>query len=310
MNTGYMPTVRQLQAFLAVYRLRKLGAAAAQLFVTQSAVSVLIRQLEQGLGVRLFERTTRSLQPTQAAHDALVIAERILRDLGALSAGFRDVRDLRRGQVSLVMTPTLAGMLLPPVVEAFSQQHPEIRLNVSDCAPDQFLTRIVGEHVDFGIGTPEHAGDEVRQQTLLRDHLAVVCRPDHPLAKLRKVRWADLEEHAVITGRAGYGVRQLVDLAAAGAGVTLRVTGEVSFQSTALWMAASGMGAAIMPTAYARQSVHTQLVVKVLHEPRVPRDVYIVTKRGRHLSPACEAFLQALQAHTSRPPGSRNRFPG
>lgn len=303
MNKAYMPTVRQLQAFMAVYRLRKLGAAAAQLFVTQSAVSVLVRQLEEGLGVRLFERTTRSLQPTQAAHDALVIAERILRDLDALSAGFRDVRDLRRGQVSLVMTPTLAGMLLPPVVQAFAREHPDIRLRVSDCAPDQFLTRIVGEHVDFGIGTPEHAGNEVEQQTLLRDHLAVVCLPDHPLARVRRVRWTDLRDHAVITGRPGYGVRKLVDLAAAEAGVELRVADEVSFQSTALWMVASEMGVAIMPTAYARQSSWQPLVVKELHEPRVPRDIYIVTKRGRNLSPACEAFVQALRV-ASRPAGA------
>lgn len=295
MNQTYVPTVRQLQAFMAVYRLRKLGAAGAQMFITQSAVSVLIRQLEEGLGVRLFERTTRSLQPTQAANDALVIADRILRDLDALSAGFKDVRNLKRGQVSLVMTPTLASMLLPPAVQAFAQQHPDIRLMVSDCAPDQFLTRIVGEHVDFGIGTPEHAGDEVHQQTLLRDHLALVCLPDHRLARARKVRWKDLHELPVITGRAGYGVRQMVDLAAAGAGVELRVAGEVSFQSTALWMVSSGMGVAIMPTAYVRQSAYKDLVIKVLHEPQVPRDVYIVTKRSRHLSPACEAFLQVLR---------------
>lgn len=296
MNQGYLPSVRQLQAFMAVYRLRKVSAAASQLFVTQSAVSVLIRQMEDGLGVRLFERTTRSLQPTQAAHDALVIAERILRDLDALSSGFRDVRGLRRGQVSLVITPTLAGMLLPPVVQAFSREHPDIRLIVSDCAPDQFLMRIVGEHVDFGIGTPEHAGDEVQQETLVRDHLSVVCLADHPLARKRRVRWADLAGHEVITGRPGYGVRQLVDLAAAGAGVELRVASEVSFQSTALWMTASGMGPAIMPTAYARQSAYSQLAVKVLHEPKVPRDLYIVTKRGRHLSPACAAFVQVLRA--------------
>jgi DNA-binding transcriptional LysR family regulator len=295
MNQAYLPTVRQLQAFMAVYRMRKLGAAAAQLFVTQSAVSVLIRQLEEGLGVRLFERTTRSLQPTEAAHEATVIAERILRDLDTLSAGCRDARDLRRGQVSLAITPTLASMLLPAAVRAFAQEHPGIQIHVNDCAPDQFLTRIVGEQVDFGIGTPEHAGDEVQQQTLLRDHLAVVCSPEHPLGRLAKVRWADLAGHPVIAGRPGYGVRRLVDLSAAKAGVELRVATEVSFQSTALWLTDCGTAASIMPTAYARQSAYSRLVVKTLHEPRVPRDVYVVTKRGRHLSPACEAFLRTLR---------------
>lgn len=301
MNQAYLPTVRQLQAFMAVYRLRKLGAAAAQLFVTQSAVSVLIRQIEDGLGVRLFERNTRSLQPTDAAHEMMVIAERILRDLDTLSAGCRDARELRRGQISLAITPTLASMLLPAAVRTFAHEHPGIQIHVNDCAPDQFLTRIVGEQVDFGIGTPEHAGDEVQQQTLLRDHLAVVCAPDHPLARLTKVRWVDLAEHPVIAGRPGYGVRRLVDLSAAQAGVTLRVANEVSFQSTALWMADCGIAVAIMPTAYARQSAYKRLVVKTLSEPRVPRDVSVVTKRGRHLSPACEAFVQTLRKSMKQP---------
>lgn len=295
MNEAYLPTVRQLQAFIAVFRLRKLVAAAAQLFITQSAVSVLIRQLEEGLGVRLFDRTTRSLQPTEAAHEAMVIAERILRDLDTLSAGCRDARDLRRGQVSLAITPTLASMLLPVAVHTFAQEHPGIQIHINDCAPDQFVTRIVGEQVDFGIGTPERAGVEVQQQTLIRDQLAVVCYPDHPLARLSKVRWADLADHPVIAGRPGYGVRRLVDLSAAQAGVELRVASEVSFLSTALWLTDCGMAAAIMPSAYAKQSAYRRLVVKTLHEPRVPRDVYVVTKQGRHLSPACEAFLHTLR---------------
>lgn len=280
---------------MAVYRLRKLGAAAAQLFITQSAVSVLIRQLEEGLGVRLFERTTRSLQPTEAAHEATVIAERILRDLHALSFGCRDVRELRRGQVSVAITPTLASMLLPATVRAFTREHPGIQIHINDCAPDQFLARIVGEQVDFGIGTPDHAGDDVQQQTLLRDHLAVVCCPTHPLATLRKVRWADLSGHAVVAGRPGYGVRRLVDLSAAKAGVELQVASEVSFQSTALWLTDCGTAVCIMPSAYAKHSSYSRLVVKVLHEPRVQRDVYVVTRRGNHLSPACEAFLFTLR---------------
>lgn len=305
MNKGYLPTVRQLQAFMAVYRLRKLGAAAAQLFVTQSAISVLIRQLEEGLGVRLFERTTRSLQPTEAAHETVAIAERILRDLETLSAGCRDARELRRGQVSVAITPTLAAMLLPDAVRTFTQTYPGIQVHVNDCAPNQFLTLIVGEQADFGIGTPEHAGGEVEQQTLLRDELAAVCAPDHPIAQLPKVRWADLADHPVITGRPGYGVRHLIDLSATSAGVGLRVANEVSFQSTALWMADCGMAVAIMPTAYARQSsLASRLVVKPLYQPRVPRDVYVVTKRGRHLSPACEAFVHTLR-QSMKPRGRR-----
>lgn len=295
MNTNFSPTIRQLRAFLAVYQLRKLSTAAQRLFVTQSAVSMLIRQLEDGLATRLFDRTTRSLKPTAAAEQMMVTVERILRDVDSLSNDFRELATLERGRVTLAITPTLAGFLLPGAMRAFNEQHPKVRVLVNDCAPDQFISRIIGEHVDFGIGTPERPGTEVEVQRLMRDHLALVCRNDHPLAKARVVRWSDLGKHPVITVRPGYGVRPLIDGTAAEAGVALDVVNEVSFLSTAIWMTAAGMGASIMPSAFARAEADPSLVVKVLSAPRVSRDISIVTKRGHSLSAAARAFIEALK---------------
>ena len=291
----FSPTIRQLRAFLAVHQLRKLSAAAQRLFVTQSAVSMLIRQLEEGLGTRLFDRTTRSLKPTAAANEMLPTAERILRDVDSLSTDFRELATLERGRVSVAITPTLATFLLPAAIRSFSEEHPKVRVMVNDCAPDQFISRILGEHVDFGIGTPERPGAEVEVERLMRDHLALVCRDDHPLAKARVVRWTDLGGYPIITVRAGYGVRPLIDGTAADAGVALDVVNEVSFLSTAIWMTASGMGASIMPSAFARAAGDPSLVIKVLSAPRVSRDISVVTKRGHSLSVAARALIDAIK---------------
>lgn len=295
-NAGFTPSLRQLRAFRAVYQLRKLSAAAEQLSVTQSAISVLIRQLEEGLGARLFDRTTRSLRPTSAAAEAIVVAERILRDVDSLGAGLRDLSELRRGRVSLAVTPTLGEILLPKVVRRFRQLHPEVGVVIDDCSPDQFVSRIVGEHVDLGLGTPERAAADVDTHKLLGDHLALVCRQDHPLARRRNLHWRDLQGHAVVTVRPGYGIRPLIDGAAANAGVQLDVVNEVSFLSTALWMAQSGLGAAIMPSGYVRDPARQEVVVRKLQGPVVSRDISIVTKRGRSLSPAAQALVDVLRA--------------
>ena len=293
-GAGFTPHPRQLRALLAVYRLGKLGAAAEQLHVTQSAVSVLLRQLEQGLGARLFDRTTRSLRATPAGHEAVVVAERVLRDIDALGAGLRDLSALRRGRIRIAITPTLAEIVLPRVVQRFAAAHPEIGIAIDDCAPDQFVGRVSGEHVDFGIGTPERAAADVDTQRLLRDHLALVCPPDHALARRRSVRWADLGGVPVITVRPGYGIRPLIDGAAAHAGVALQVVNEVSFLATALWMTASGLGASIMPSAFATHGAGASLLVKAL-SPRVSRDIFVVAKRGRSLSPACRRFIEVMR---------------
>lgn len=298
----FSPSLRQLRAFVTVYQLRKLSAAAEQLFITQSAVSVLIRQLEEGLGIRLFDRTTRSLQPTQAAQEALAVAERILRDLDSLGAGLQDLTGLRRGRVCVAITPTLAEILLPSVIRTFSARHPEIRVVIDDCAPDQFVPRIIGEQVDFGIGTPERAGVDVDAETLVRDHLSLVCTRDHPLASRKAVRWRDLEGLPLSTVRPGYGIRPLIDLSAAKAGISLNVINEVAFLSTALWMTGCGVGVAVMPAAYVTYSRDPGLVAKTLTAPKVSRDISVVTKRGRSLSPAAQCFIDVLRAELVRQP--------
>lgn len=297
MNTEsrFVPSMRQLRAFAAVYHLRKVSAAAEQLSVTQSAVSLSLRQLEDGLGARLFDRTTRTLQATQAAHEAIVLAERILRDAEALGAGTLELSQLRRGRVSVAVTPTLAELLLPAAVVRFRERHPGIHIDINDCAPDQFVARVVGEQVDFGIGVPEQAGADVDTDTLVRDHLGVVCPAGHPLAGRTRLRWADLDGHPVITVRPGYGVRPLIDASAARAGVRLRVVHEVTFLSTALWMTECGLGVSIMPSAYALHAPIEGLVLRPLSHPRVSRDIVVVSKRGHTLSLAARAFVKEVQ---------------
>jgi DNA-binding transcriptional LysR family regulator len=170
-----------------------------------------------------------------------------------------------------------------------------VRVVIDDCAPDQFVSRVLGEHVDFGIGTPERAAADVEAQRLVRDHLSLVCRQQDALATIKTLRWADLQGQGVITVRPGYGIRPLIDGAAASAGVQLNVVNEVTFLSTALWMTACGLGPSIMPSAYARHSGDRDLVARKLTHPIVSRDISVVTKRGRSLSPACESFLAVLR---------------
>lgn len=103
--------------------------------------------------------------------------------------------------VCVAVTPTLAAFAMPPVIHRFAALCPDIRVVVDNCAPDQFMSRVIGEHVDFGIGTPEKMLADADLQTLMPDHLSLVCTPDHALAKQKSVRWADLAGHPVITVR-------------------------------------------------------------------------------------------------------------
>jgi DNA-binding transcriptional LysR family regulator len=298
-------SIKQIRAFVAVYRLGRLAAAAQELSVTQSAISVAIRQIEEVLDVRLFDRTTRTLEPTSAAHEAINLAERILQDIERLGTEIRQLGERKRGRVIVAVTPAVAAALLPPTVRKFAQCYPSIRLVIVDCAPDQFLPRIVSEQVEFGIGSPEPGSSEVELQTLLQDRLCLVCSKAHPLARRREVRWRDLQGTPIIAVRPGYGVRRLIDSVANKAGVSLTIAQEVGFISSALWMTASGLGVSIWPAALVRRLSDAQVVLRPLVAPVVERPIYVVLKRGRSLSPASQTFIDLLKTDLSLPAAHR-----
>lgn len=294
-------SIKQIRAFVAVYRLGRLAAAAQKLSLTQSAISVAIRQIENVLDVRLFDRTTRTLEPTSAAHEAISLAERILQDVETLGTEVRQLGERKRGRVNLAVTPAVAAALLPATVRKFAERYPAIHLVIDDCAPDQFLPRIVSGQVEFGIGSPEPSSSEVELQGLLQDRLCLVCSKGHPLARRREVRWRDLQGTPVIAVRPGYGVRRLIDSVASKAGISLTVAQEVGFISSALWMTASGLGVSIWPAALVRHLSDAQVLLRPLVAPVVERPIYVVLRRGRSLSPASQTFVDLLRSELSAP---------
>ncbi|MBO6719216.1 MAG: LysR family transcriptional regulator [Rhizobiaceae bacterium] len=299
-------TLKQLRAFASVYRLGKLSAAAEELGVTQSAVSVLIRQVEETLNTRLFDRTTRSLAPTAAAEEAFGIAERILQDVATLGSNFRDLSEGSRGRVRLAATPGTAMTVLPETARRFSRRYTNIEFVLDDCAPNQFLPLISSERVELGIGVPPHAAAEFDSEPILEDRMVIVCARDHPFAALEQVRWTDLRDVPVIAFRYGYGVRQLLEATAGKMGFEPRIVHEVGFLFTAAWMAASGLGVTILPAALARLQVDTGLITRPLVEPEVTRVLALITKKGRSLSPACRLFVGVLNEVIAEERGERS----
>lgn len=288
------PTVKQLRAFEAVYRTGKVATAAAELALTQSAVSMLLKQLESKLGSSLFDRTTRALHPTDAAHVLADAAGRLLKELDGLAADLRQ-QGGRTTKVRLAVTPAVAQALMPRALRRLAEENPEVRVVMDDCAPDQFVASIVAERVDFGVGILDQEHPELASEVLLRDQLHLVLPPAHPLAGERKVlRWAGLAGCPLILVKPGYGIRMRIDAAAAQAGVALDVVHEVSLYATALAMVKEGLGAAVLPGSLLREGAEG-LVARRLVAPGVARSVSLVTKRGHSLSPAARKLLACLQ---------------
>lgn len=294
MNPIGRVNLRALRAFVEVYRWRKLSAAAERLHLTPSAVSILVRQVEEAVGGRLFDRTTRTLSPTDAATRMLPIAERVLRDVDILETEFGSA-SVPAGRVAIAVTPTLALTILPPILQSFEQAHPQVKVSLVDGDARQFVPRILEGEVDFGIGVPGQALADLMERTLMQDHLCVACLPTHPLAKKKTVRWLDLAQFPLITVKPGYGIRKSIDEATHRAGAALQFRHEVSLLITALAMTSSGLGPSIVPGELVGLSGFSQLTVRRIQQPLVVRNISLVQKRKRTLSDAAELFISHAQ---------------
>lgn len=289
-----LPSVRQLRAFAAVYYTGQVSAAAEQLALTQPAVTVLLRELEERLGVKLFDRSTRSLRRTEAATEAIAYVERVLMDLEGLGDSMAELAHVRRGRLCIATTATIAQTVLPPMLRRFLDLHPTVRVDVQDVAPANFVETVLAGRVDLGIGTLEAPVSGLREQVFLRDNLVAAAPASPGFPADRPITWRQLADLPLVTVKSGYGVRRRIEAAAESAGVQLQIAHEVSLLSTALAMAASGLGVAVVPGSLLQYGAHAQLVARRLARPSVERNTAFVYQKERSLAPAAQAFVDLL----------------
>ena len=287
-------SLRQLRALAALVRSGSFTQAAISLHITQSALSSLIKELEQNLGVRLVERTTRSIALTEAGRGFVPMVDKLLDDLDIALDTMADLKALRRGVVRVSAPQLMACTLLPQVIAAFRHQHPGIQVRLADCAVDGVLTRVATGEADFGIGPERNAGRDISGDLLFEVPFMVVFPQDHALAELPRICWADAVAHPFITLQGQFAERLSLDLDGALRKINLHPNNEVTFMTTALSMVAAGLGiSACLPYAQSLVQLHG-LRMEPLHEPQVERKFLVYKRTAASLSPAAERFRTFL----------------
>ncbi|MDE5445059.1 LysR family transcriptional regulator [Bradyrhizobium sp. CSA207] len=287
MNT----TLRQLLAFTGVYRTHSITRAARELGITQSAASLLIQQLEVQLGVKLFDRSTRSVQPTLAADEAFHAAERMLGDARGLSRRMRDLAQARAGRVAFVASAGAASALLPAVLAKFGATYPDIEIDMQDVAADDLVPRLIATDAEFAIGSVEGEIAEMTIETLTRGRLSAIGRRTADFAARRALTWDELAQLPTIAMRRETRIRMQIDQALGAQGKHLAPTYQVTLINTALAMTAQGLGLAILPATMLPADQFPTLIAKPLVRPAITRPVSLLQRQGRTLSPAAQAFV-------------------
>lgn len=289
-------TLRQLRAFTAVYRTRSITRAARELGITQSAASLLIQQLEIQLGVKLFDRSTRSVQPTLAADEAFHAAERMLSDALGLSRRMRDLAQARAGRVAFVASAGAASALLPLVLAKFRATHPDIEIDMRDVAADDLVPRLIATDAEFAIGSVEGEFAEMTIETLTHGRLSAIGRRTTEFVARRSLTWDELTQLPTIAMRRETRIRMQIDQALGTQGKRLSPSYEVTLINTALAMTAQGLGLAILPATMLPADQFPTLIARPLVRPAITRPVSLLQRQDRTLSPAAQAFVATARA--------------
>lgn len=283
-------TLRQLRAFVAVARTGSFTLAAESLHITQSALSGLIKELEQVLGVRVVDRSTRRIHLSDMGRELFPLAEKILSDLDRVLRDVAERKSLQGGFVRVAAPQLMASTLLPEVIAAYNAAHPGVRVKLVDSVVESIVSRVFSGEVDFGIGPERDPNSDIDTEAIFEGRFMAVFPKNHPLNTLDEVSWADLLTYPFISLQGQFTKRLMLDLREAAGDINFSPTNEVAFMSTALAMVNAGLGVTACLT-YASSLVDLyQLEMRPLVAPVVHRRFFIFTQNCRSLTPAAESF--------------------
>jgi len=298
--------LNDLLAFRAVAELANFRKAAESVHLSQPAFSRRIEKLEQALGVRLLERTTRRVTLTAVGREFERKVRELLDDLDSTLLGIRGVAATRMGEVTVACVPSTVYYYLSEVIRRYHDVSPKVRVKVLDAGANEVLASVARGEADFGLNFMGAQEGELDFQPLGEERFVAACRRDHPIAKMRRVTWAELARHDFISVARSSGNRLLLDQALAGVEHRPQSIYETQHVTTTLGLVEAGLGVAAVPAMAMPGPDHPLLVSVPLVEPVVTRKIGLIRRRGRSLSPAAQQLFDLfMEVRGARPRRTR-----
>jgi DNA-binding transcriptional LysR family regulator len=293
--------LRQLRYLEAVVRHRHFTRAGEELHVAQSALSQQVRGLERELGIQLLQRTTRSVELTEAGALVAVHARAVLAEVAALQAEVDALKGLVRGSITVGALLFGGELDIPALLAEFGEAHPGIEIGLREGSVARVSAGLRDGSVDLMFALEREPSSEFSRIALSREQLVAVFAPSHPLAGSEPLELAALSGQRLIAFGPGSSVRALLDERFARAGARPVIALENNDLALLRALVARGVGAAIMPASFAGLPGQP-LSVRPLSPP-IAMTVALWWRGDRELSPAARAFREFVVA---RRPGQRD----
>jgi DNA-binding transcriptional LysR family regulator len=293
-------TLRQLKIFAAVARHLSHSRAAQELFLSQPAVSMQIKQLEQSVGLPLFDQVGKQIHLTEAGREMQHYSRAIEQQLDEMDALFGEMKGLERGRLNISAVST-ANYFMPQLLAKFIQLHPKIQVSLHVANRDAVIKQLAENSADFAIMGQPPEGTDMLAQPFMQNPLVVIAAPSHPLAKIRRIKPKQLAQEIFLLREQGSGTRGVVERYFTSHRIKLPTNMEMDTNEAIKQSVQAGMGLGII----SRHAIELELetrrltILNVEHFP-ILRDWHIVHRKNKRLSTASHTFKEFLLAEAKK----------
>ncbi len=292
--------LHQLRGFFEIAREGSFTRAADKLFLTQPAISLQIKALEEELGEVLFERQRKGIRMTPAGEILYGRAQEVFERLEMAREEIAALQDELQGLLVIGTSDTNCTYILPPVLQEFRTEYPRVEIDIRNRMSPEVVHLVLDNEVDFGLTTLPVRQRSLVSETLFQRRDVLICQPDHAFGRRKYVRLQELVEYPLLALERGSTSRQLMEDAFRQTEVTPQVGMNLGSIEVIKCFVEVGMGIALVPEVAVTEEVEAGRLVAIRVRGLKARSIGLIEHQGRRRSPAAQAFLEMLKENLQK----------
>ena len=290
-------TLKQLKAFLVLARTLNYANAANELCLSQSALSLSIKTLEEELGGKLFKRNTRRVEITTEGQSLIPYAKKLLANWKDMEKDVKQRFKLNRGTLNIASMPFATHAVLPEVMHDFAQQHPNISFSIHDITNEKIIEKVQEGIFEIGICFEPKANDQLIFQPIFNEDFLALLPKHHVLAKQKSMTWLELCSCPFVTLQNPSIIRHVIEEHCAALQVVLDLKVECHQISSLSHFVAYGMGVSAIPRHFQKFIDLEKNVLVEIEDNQAQLAVGIIYKKDYELSNMSSQFIETTLWH-------------
>jgi len=293
-------TIKQLRAFVTVVDSGNFAEACVLLHLSQPALSIAIKNLEQGIGGKLLIRSTKISVLTPEGKEFYPTAKLLLNDWDNAFNDLNDLFSLKRGKLEVAAMPSFGSSLLPSYIRLFRDKHPNINIKVHDVIAEDTIAMVRAGRVELAVTFDPGECDDLTFYPLFSDNFIVALPEHHPLLSCKNISWQAIAQYPFIALQKPSSIRELIDKTIIANKLQLTIAFEAHQLATIGKMISEQLGISIMPSLCKPQLQSQGVLCRPLKSPLVSRRVGIVKKRRIPLSTTAQALVNIILVNITK----------